>query len=75
MKKAILQLDTLVCPSCSMKIETAVKSMSGVDKESVNVLFNSSKLKLEFDDANVSVDEISDVITKLGYDVLKTTVK
>ena len=75
MKKAILQLDTLVCPSCSMKIETAVKSMSGVDKESVNILFNSSKLKLEFDDANVSVDEISDVITKLGYDVLKTTVK
>ncbi len=75
MKKAVLQLDTLVCPSCSMKIESAVKSMVGVDKDSVNVLFNSSKVKLDFDDSNVSVEQINEVITKLGFDVLKSSIK
>ncbi len=75
MKKAVLQLDTLVCPSCSMKIESAVKSMAGVDKNSVNVLFNSSKVKFDFEDSNVSIEQVNEVITKLGFDVLKTTVK
>jgi len=35
MKKAVLQLETLVCPSCSMKIEGALKSITGIDKERV----------------------------------------
>jgi len=40
MQKATIQLETLTCPSCIQKIENAVKSLEGVDKESVNVLFN-----------------------------------
>lgn len=75
MSKAILQLDTLTCPSCALKIESAVKSLSGVDKNSVNVLFNSSKVKLEFDKANLSIDTIAKTISDLGYDVLKSQVK
>ena len=34
MKKATLQLETLTCPSCALKIENAVKSVNGVEKES-----------------------------------------
>ena len=45
MKKATIQLETLACPSCVQKIENAVKSLSNVEKESVNVLFNASKVK------------------------------
>ncbi|ELB74766.1 hypothetical protein OM9_02586 [Enterococcus faecium EnGen0057] len=30
MEKAILQLETLSCPSCMQKIEGAVKSVNGV---------------------------------------------
>ena len=75
MKKATIQLDTLTCPSCGIKIEGAMKSLAGISKESVSVLFNSSKVKLEFDEAAVSIEEIAAAIEKLGYDVLKTQVK
>jgi copper chaperone CopZ len=40
MKKATIQLETLTCPSCILKIEGALKSLAGVDKESINVSFN-----------------------------------
>ncbi|NLL45793.1 MAG: metal-binding protein [Clostridiales bacterium] len=75
MKKATIQLDTLTCPSCVQKIENATKSLSGVDKESVKVLFNSSKLKFDFDDDKLSVEDVEKAITALGYDVKKSQVK
>ncbi len=75
MKKATIQLDTLTCPSCMQKIDHAVKSLDGVDKDSVKVLFNSSKVKLNFDDAKTPVEEIEKAITSLGYEVKKSTVK
>ncbi|NLA87604.1 MAG: metal-binding protein [Clostridiales bacterium] len=75
MQKATLQLETLTCPSCAQKIGNAVKSLKGVDKDSVNVLFNSSKVKVDFDDATLSVEEIEKAITTLGYDVKKSQVK
>ena len=34
----------------STKIDKAVKALDGVDKESVKVMFNSSKVKLNFDE-------------------------
>lgn len=75
MQKATIQLDTLTCPSCAQKIGSAVKSLDGVDKESVNVMFNSSKVKLDFDDEKVSVSEIEKAIITIGYEVKKTQVK
>ncbi len=75
MKKAVIQLGTLTCPSCALKIGSAVKSLAGVEKESVNVLFNSSKVKLNFDDETLSVEEIEKAISALGYDVIKSQVK
>jgi len=75
MKKATIQLETLTCPSCAQKIESAVKSLDGVEKESVKVLFNSSKAKFDFDDAKLSVEDVAKAITALGYEVKKTQVK
>ncbi|NLE69080.1 MAG: heavy-metal-associated domain-containing protein [Clostridiales bacterium] len=75
MKKATLQLDTLTCPSCVMKIENAVKGLDGVDKDSVNVLFNASKVKVDFDDTRLSAGDIEKSITTLGYDVKKVQVR
>jgi len=75
MQKATLQLETLTCPSCMQKIEGAVKSLDGVDKESLNILFNASKVKLNFDDEKLSIEEIENAITKLGYEVKKSQVK
>ena len=75
MQKATLLLETLTCPSCAMKIESATKSLDGVDKDSVQVMFNSSKLKFNFDDEKVKVEEVEKAITTLGYEVKKTQVK
>lgn len=70
MKKATFQLETLTCPSCSMKITKAVSALEGVDPDSVNVSFNTSKVKLNFDEERLSTEAIQDSITRLGYDVL-----
>jgi copper chaperone len=75
MKKATIQLETLTCPSCVLKIEGATKALDGVDKESVKVLFNSSKVKLDFDEGRLSVEDIEKAITALGYEVKKSQVK
>ncbi|VDG21288.1 heavy-metal-associated domain-containing protein [Lactiplantibacillus mudanjiangensis] len=73
MSKAILQLGTLTCPSCMTKIEKAVAKQPGV--ETVKVLFNASKVKASFDETTTSADQLSQVVTGLGYDVESVKVK
>jgi copper chaperone len=75
MKAATIQLETLTCPSCMQKIEGAVKGLDGIDQATVKVLFNSSKVKLSFDEDKVSIDQIENAITKMGYEVKKSSVK
>ncbi len=75
MKKATIQLETLTCPSCVLKIEGATKALDGVVKDSVKVLFNSSKVKLDFDEQKLSVEDIEKAIIALGYEVKKSQVK
>lgn len=75
MKAATIQLETLTCPSCMQKIEGAVKALDGIDQDTLKVLFNSSKVKLNFDEDKVSIDQIENAITKMGYEVQKSKVK
>ncbi|HOB36869.1 MAG TPA: cation transporter [Candidatus Avimonas sp.] len=75
MKKATIQVNTLTCPSCALKIEGAVKALDGVEKESVRVLFNSSKVKLDYDEGKLAVEDIEKAIAALGYEVKKSQVK
>lgn len=75
MSKAILTLETLSCPSCLQKIESAVKGLDGIDQDSLKVLFNSSKVKTTFDENKLSIEEIEAAIEDLGYPVIKSKVK
>ncbi|RKQ28340.1 heavy-metal-associated domain-containing protein [Oceanobacillus halophilus] len=75
MQKAVIQLETLSCPSCMQKIENAVKGLNGVDQDSLKVLFNASKVKVEFDSAAIAINDIETAIEDLGYPVIKTKVK
>lgn len=68
MTKAIFQLEPLTCPTCVKKIETALRKQTGV--ELVKVLFNSSKVKSEYDGTKISIEEQAEIIEKLGYKVL-----
>ncbi|WP_411843331.1 heavy-metal-associated domain-containing protein [Salinicoccus sp. HZC-1] len=63
-----IQTDTLTCPSCIKKIEGSLNKMDGV--ETAKVLFNSSKVKVQHDEAKVDADEIKGIIENLGYPVL-----
>lgn len=75
MKSATIQLETLTCPSCLQKIEGALKGLDGIDQDTAKVSFNSSKVKLDFDEDKISIEEIESSINKLGYDVIKSRVK
>lgn len=75
MQKATIQLEALSCPSCLQKIESAVKRLNGVEKDSVKVLFNSSKVKTDFDSGAVAIEHIEKAIEDLGYPVIKSKVK
>lgn len=74
MKKAIIQLESLACPSCLQKIESAVKGLNGIEKDSVEVLFNSSRVRTNFDSESISIEEIEKAIEDLGYPVIRSRV-
>ncbi|MGP6140600.1 MULTISPECIES: heavy-metal-associated domain-containing protein [unclassified Jeotgalibaca] len=75
MYKATIQLESLACPSCMQKIESAVKGLDGIEQSSVKVLFNSSKVKTDFNEEVVKIEEIEKAIEDLGYPVIKSKVK
>lgn len=75
MQKANIQLETLTCPSCLQKIEGAVKELKGIDKDSLKVMFNASRVKVDFNDSEISIEEIEKAITDMGYEVKKSRVK
>lgn len=75
MQKATIHLETLSCPSCLQKIDHAVKGLNGVEKDSVKVMFNSSKVKANFDSEAVTIENIEKAIEDLGYPVIKSRVK
>ncbi len=67
--KKTYQLDTLTCPSCTMKLEGMLKKTEGVLE--YEVFFNTSKIKLEYDENVVDSETIKNRIAKLGFEVLK----
>ncbi|MBW8351743.1 heavy-metal-associated domain-containing protein [Bacillus sp. IITD106] len=68
MKKVVFGLEPLSCPSCIKKIEGSLKKMNGVQE--AKVLFHSGKVRVQFDDNIIQVDELKKVIVNLGYPVL-----
>jgi len=72
MKKATLQLEPLTCPSCVKKIESVLNRTEGVG--SATVLFNASKVKVEFDEGRIGAEQLAKVVEDLGYAVLSTKI-
>lgn len=75
MKKATINLETIACPSCLQKIEGALKGLDGVEKESIEVLFNSSRVRTNFDSDVITIEAIEKAIEDLGYPVIKSRVR
>ena len=75
MQQANIQLETLTCPSCLQKIENGVGKLNGVDKDSLKVMFNASRVKFNFDGDVLTIEEIEKAINDLGYEVKRSRVK
>jgi copper chaperone CopZ len=75
MQKATIQLESLSCPSCLQKIDNAIRRLNGVEKDSIKVMFNSSKVKTDFDSETLAIQDIEKAIEDLGYPVIKSKVK
>jgi copper chaperone len=69
-KTVRFQLETLTCPSCITRIEGVLNKEPGVEK--TKVLFNSSKVKVEYNEDKVSAERLAEVIEKVGYPVLSS---
>ena len=70
MKKASLKLETLACPSCVVKIQKAVESVGGVEKKSVTVRFNASKVNFAYNEEETDIEKVKQAIEKIGYQLV-----
>ncbi|MDD2190097.1 MAG: heavy-metal-associated domain-containing protein [Eubacteriales bacterium] len=70
MARAEFILEPLTCPTCVKKIESTLAKAKGV--ESAKVLFNSNKVKTEFDEAITNSEKLKLTIENLGYSVLSS---
>lgn len=70
LKTKRFQLETLTCPSCITRIEGVLKKEPGVGK--AKVLFNSSRVKVDFDEEKVSAERLAEVIEKIGYPIISS---
>lgn len=62
------QLETISCPSCIARIEGMLKKTGGI--VSSEVLFNTSRVRVSFDESRITSEEIRNRINRLGYRVL-----
>ena len=60
-----IRLETLTCPSCVAKIEKGVSQMEGV--ETVDVGFNTSTVRVSYDEKKVDANVIEQRIKDLGF--------
>ena len=68
MSTKTFQLETVSFPSCIAKIEGMLKKTAGIVES--EVLFNTSRVKVNFDEKVIASEEIKNRIGGLGYKVL-----
>jgi Cu+-exporting ATPase len=61
----------MTCAACAQRIEKTVKKLSGIGQASVNLA--SEKLFVEYDEHSLSVEEIKQVVEKIGYEAVEKT--
>ncbi len=63
MKTQKIKLEELTCPSCIRQIEGLLSKTEGIDQ--VKVLFNAGKVKVQYDETLIDLEEIMTQIEKL----------
>jgi Cu+-exporting ATPase len=64
-KKTIIRISGMDCASCAQSIERALKKQKGVSSASVN--FATEKAVVEYEDTEVTLDQLGKTIRATGY--------
>ncbi|MDF2626225.1 MAG: Heavy-metal-associated domain [Symbiobacteriaceae bacterium] len=70
MKRQMIMLANLTCPSCGGKLEQATAKLPGM--KSARVAFGTGALHVEYDEAQLTEAQIRTVIKQHGLDVTMT---
>jgi copper chaperone CopZ len=62
------RLEGLGCPDCAQKMGLILERQKGIQK--ANVSYATSKVKIQYDNTQISLEEIEKIIAKTGYRVL-----
>ncbi|MFW8565810.1 heavy-metal-associated domain-containing protein [Orrella sp. 11846] len=68
MQKAVFNMEPFTCPSCVKQIENTLKRVDGVNE--VKVMFNSGRVRAEYDSSKTDADALENTLVRLGYPVL-----
>ena len=73
MKKQTIAIGGMSCAACASRIEKVVGKLEGVVKAGVN--FAAENLSVEYDEGQITMQDIENKIINIGYNVLKTSAK
>ncbi len=68
-RKESLKISGMSCAACAARIEKGLGKLEGVS--SANVNFAMEKATVEFDDTQVGPQKLEEVVSKLGYGIIK----
>ncbi|SJZ62796.1 cation transporter [Selenihalanaerobacter shriftii] len=67
MKNKKLYLKDLACPDCAQKVEKILNKQTGVREAKVH--YTTSKAKVEFNEDEITIDELKKAVATTGYEV------
>ncbi len=69
MKNTKLYLDDLSCPDCAKKIQKVLNKTEGIKNAEVH--FATGKANVEYDENEVSIEDMKDAVSNTGYQVIR----
>ena len=69
MNKKNFKIEGMTCSACANRVERAIKKLNGVDNANVN--FATETLSVEFNEAELTNQNIEEAVVKAGYGVKK----
>ncbi|GAB7388416.1 heavy metal translocating P-type ATPase [Bacillaceae bacterium] len=72
MAKSTLKIQGMTCATCANRIEKGLNRLPGVNKANVNLALE--RASVEYDEKQITLQEIEDKINDLGYQVIKDKV-
>ena len=69
MTKATLKIQGMTCNHCSMRVQKALKGVSGVQDALVDL--GKAEAAITFDEAKVNMDALSAAVVDAGYKIVQ----